>query len=293
VAQLKASLANNAQKFIRSYRLIEQTTDGGILRVLVESDVDTVLLRRELERVRGAATSTPSAAPPVQPAANLVLVAAPSPVAEVLGNGLRAGDFKVQADASPAEAQLASAAAKQNAYGLFVATRATSEGLVRGTGAFSVKCSVRSRLFRPGPQGRPSDRSDEDRGFAADEAGARAACFARVASTHARAVAATLRAPSLGASYVTLQLDIAEPGAVLILLHALRRLGAVTASEVRLVSATMAEIRVFTRIGGPALQRVLVREVGGKLALVPTQASPERLAMQVRNVDSSPLEEPK
>ena len=53
VAQLKASLANSAQKFIRSYRLLEQETEGGVLRVMVEADVNTVLLRRELDREIG------------------------------------------------------------------------------------------------------------------------------------------------------------------------------------------------------------------------------------------------
>ena len=50
VAQLKASFANSAQRFVRSYRLIEQTTEGGLLRVMVEADVDTALFRRELDR---------------------------------------------------------------------------------------------------------------------------------------------------------------------------------------------------------------------------------------------------
>src|SRR5512140_1195793 len=57
MAQLKASFANSAQRFVRSYRLIEQTSAGGLLRVMVEADVDTALLRRELERARGGAGS--------------------------------------------------------------------------------------------------------------------------------------------------------------------------------------------------------------------------------------------
>ena len=35
VAQLKASLANSAQKYVRSYRLIGQETEGGVIRVMV------------------------------------------------------------------------------------------------------------------------------------------------------------------------------------------------------------------------------------------------------------------
>jgi hypothetical protein len=295
VAQLKASLANAAQRFIRSYRLLEQENESGILRVMVEADVDTVLLRRELERARGAA-SPAIQAPVVKPAASFVLVAGPLPagVAPMLVGALTASGLKAQLDPAPGEAQLAASVAKQNAYGLFAVAKATTEGIVRGAGRISVKCSVSTRLFQAGtqgPRGPAVDRNDEDRGFAADEGAARTACFERVAGTVARAVASAVRAPAVTAPFVTLQLDVVEPGAIPIILQALKRLGAVTASEVRHVTAAMAEIRVFTRIGGPALQQVLVREVGNKLAMVPTRATVDRLEMQVRNVDSSSLEE--
>jgi hypothetical protein len=295
VAQLKASLANAAQRFIRSYRLLEQENENGILHVMVEADVDTVLLRRELERARGAATPVVPA-PVAKPAADLVLVAGPLPagVAPMLVGALTASGLKAQLDPAPAEAQLAVSVAKQNAYGLFAVAKATTEGIVRGAGRISVKCSVSTRLFQAGtqgPRGPAVDRNDEDRGFAADEGAARTACFERVAGTVARAVTSAMRAPTVAAAFVTLQLDVVEPGAIPIILQALKRLGAVTASEVRHVTAAMAEIRVFTRIGGPALQQVLVREVGNKLAMVPTRATVDRLEMQVRNVDSSSIEE--
>ena len=295
VAQLKASLANTAQRFIRSYRLLEQENKNGILHVMVEADVDTVLLRRELERARGAAPPVVQA-PVAKPAASLVLVAGPLPagVAPMIVNALIAGGIKAQMDPAPGEAQLAASAAKQNAYGLFAVAKATTEGIVRGAGRISVKCGVSTRLFQAGtqaPRGPAVDRNDEDRGFAADEVAARIACFERVAGTVARGVVGVLRAPTVSAPFVTLQLDVVDPGAIPIILQALKRLGAVTASEVRHVAATMAEIRVFTRIGGPALQQVLVREVGDKLALVATQATADRLTMQARNVDSSTLEE--
>ncbi len=295
VAQLKASLANAAQRFIRSYRLLEQENENGILHVMVEADVDTVLLRRELERARGAATPVVRA-PVVKSAANLVLVAGPLPagVAPMLVGALTVNGVKAQLDPAPGEAQLAASAAKQNAYGLFAVGKATTEGIVRGVGRISVKCSVSTRLFQAGaqgPRGPAVDRNDEDRGFAADEGAARIACFERVASTVARAVASAAHAPTVAAPFVTLQLDVVEPGAISVILQALKRLGAVTASEVRHVTATMAEIRIFTRVGGPALAQVLVREVGNKLAMVSTRATVDRLEMQVRNADSSSLEE--
>jgi len=102
---------------------------------------------------------------------------------------------------------------------------------------------------------------------------------------------AKLRAPAVGAPFVTLQLDIVDPGAIALVLQACKRLGSVNATEARQVSATGAEIRVFTRMGGPALQQSLVRELAGKLAMVPTQTGNDLLVLRVRNPDSSALEE--
>jgi hypothetical protein len=88
-----------------------------------------------------------------------------------------------------------------------------------------------------------------------------------------------------------LQLDIVDPGAVALVLRACRRLGSVTATEVRQVMAASAEMRVFSRMGGLALQQALVRELGGKLAIVPIQTGNDSLALRVRNPGSSDLDE--
>ena len=293
VAQLKASLANSAQKYVRSYRLIEQETEGGVIRVMVEADVNTAILRRELERVRGASATAPTALAPV-PAAAFLLVAGTAPVAAMTASALTAAGVNARLDASPGEAQLVASAAKQNANALFVVATSASEGLVRGTNRISVKCNLRSRLFQAGRQAPTAptvDRSDEERGFAADETLARDACFAHVASQAARGLVALFRAPTVAALFVTLQLDIVDPGAVPILLQALKRAGAVTATEVRHVASNLAEIRVFTRIGGAALGQALLREVAGKLTITPTQTTNDLLALRVRAHDSSPLEE--
>ena len=293
VAQLKASLANSAQKFIRSYRLIEQETEGGVLRVMVEADVDTVLLRRELERARGAATA-PAPAAATAPAANTLLVAGSAPVAAMTVGALTAAGVSARLDASPGEPQLVASAAKQNAYALFVAATSASEGMVRGTNRISVKCGLRSRLFPAGPQaqrGPAVDRTEDDRGFAAEEALARNACFEKVSSQAARALVSALRAPAVSAAFVTLQLDIVDPGAIPTFLQALKRMGAVAATEVRHVAASVAEIRVFTRIGGVALGQALLRELAGKLTIAPTQTANDLIALRVRALDSSAPEE--
>ena len=293
VAQLKASLANSAQRFIRSYRLIEQQSEGGILRVMIEAEVDTLLLRRELERARGAgAAPAPTAA--TAPAASFWLVAGAAPGAALTAGSLAAAGVSARLDASTGEAQLLASAAKQNAYALFIAVSSVSEGAVRGTSSISVKCSLRARLFTAAGQavvGPAVDRTDEDRGFAAEEKLARDACLARVSSQAARGLVTALRAPAVAATFVTLQLDMADPGAVPAVLQALKRVGAVTASEVRHVAANLAEIRVFTRMGGVVLGQALSRELAGKLTVSATQTTNDLLALRVRALDSSAQEE--
>ena len=291
VAQLKASLANSAQRFVRSYRLIEQQTEGGVLRVMVEADVDTVLLRQALDHARGSA---PAAAPASAPVANFMLLAGTAPATSMTAAALTTAGANVRVDASSGEAQLLALAAKQNAYALFVVATSLDEGMVRGAMRVSVKCALRSRLFPagvPAARGPAIDRTDEDRCFAADANLARTACLEKVSGQAARGLASALRAPAVSAQFVTLQLDIADPGAVTSLLQALKRMSAVTATEVRHVTTSLAEIRVFTRIGGVGLGQSLLRELAGKLTVAPTQTTNDLLALRVRPLDSSALEE--
>jgi hypothetical protein len=285
--QLKASLANAAQKFVRSYRLIEQSSEGGVLKVMVEADVDTVALRREIDRARGTATGT--VAP--RAASSLVVGGSPSTTPAVL-RALSSAGVTAQLGRGATEAQLIADGARQNSHVLFVTESDSDEGVVRGALQVAVKCSLAAHLFMAsGPTGRPIlDQVEEDRGFGADSRAAREACVERVAAVLARAVSAKLRAPAVGAPFVTLQLDIADPGAIAVVLQACKRVGSVIAAEARQVTATSAEIRVFTRMGGPALQQSLARELAGKLAMVPTQTGNEVLTLRVRNPDSSSLE---
>ena len=294
VAQLKASLANSAQRFVRSYRLVEQATEGGFLRVLVEADVDTALLRRELDRARGSAGSALPTLP--RPVVAVFLVGGTAPVATSLAGGLTAAGVASRLDSAQAEAQLLDTAAKQNSPAIFVVASSTSEGLVRGAGRVSVKCLLRSRVFpllvQPGQPGRPSvDRADEERGFGADETQARTACFERVTTATVRSLVGALHSDAVASPFVTLVLDIADSAVIPTLLQALKRIGGVSATEVRHVAATMAELRVFTRNASAVLMQALVRETTGKLSLTSTQASIDELALRVRPIETSPAEE--
>ena len=287
IAQLKASLANSAQKFVRSYRLIDQQSEGGVLKVMVEIDVDTVLLRRQLDRARGTAST--QAQPAFKPAAKVLLVAGAAPVGALVVSSLGVEGVPSQLDPAPAEAQLVASAARQSAHALFITAKSAREDLVRGAFQVPVKCSLGWRLFGVGTQpgqAPVAERIDEEYGFAKDEPAARNACLGRVAGTVARAVAATLHTPVVSAAFVTLQLDIADVGAVPVVLQALKHIGSVTASEVRHITANLAEIRVFTRIGGPGLFQALGRELGGKLLLVPTRPVSDVIAVKVQGSDS-------
>jgi hypothetical protein len=92
--------------------------------------------------------------------------------------------------------------------------------------------------------------------------------------------------------YITLQLDVVEPSVLSHLTAALKRLGAVTASEVRLVTPTQVEIRVFTRVVGATLQTLLLRELSNKLTINPIRIEPDRLTLQVRVPQRSELISP-
>ena len=290
IAQLRASLASSPQRYVRSYRLIEQKTEGGMLRVMVEVDVDAVALRRAIDRALG--TATVHLQPVNRTVANVIYIAGSSSAASVLAASFGALGVRAQIDPSPTEAQLLTNAAKQNARAIFIVAQSKGAESLRGAFRVPVKCSLGWRLFGAGlraTHGPLMTRTDHDFGFGKDEASARKACFESVAQTVARDANAAIRSPVTSLPFVTLKLDIPNVGAVPIVLHALKRLGTSAANEVRQITATAAEIRVFTRTSGPMLQQALARELGGKLQFVPVQTSIDQIVAKVRGADAPPL----
>jgi hypothetical protein len=95
----------------------------------------------------------------------------------------------------------------------------------------------------------------------------------------------------VAAPFVTLKLQLADVGAIPVVLQALKRLGSSTANEVRDVTANAAEIRVFTRTSGPMLLQALGRELSGKLQLSPVQTAIDLVVVNVRAADAPPVEE--
>jgi len=282
--QLKASFANRGQRFVRSYRILDREEGSGRLRIQIDADVDTALLRREIERARGTPAGEPTVS--VRPA-GLSIVAGgdvPDEVSATVVRALAAAGVQAQSAAVRDEASLAAAATRQAAQALWLAATSTGEGPIRGASRVSVRCELRARFLSAGPGARAVgfDSTQAERGFAGDEAAARLACWQRAAGALARQLSTFLRPMPAGARYVTLDLDVVEPAALMTLIQVVKRLGAVTAAEVRHVTVSQAEIRVFTRMSGREIETALIRDVAGRLLVAELKPPGDRVTLQVR-----------
>jgi hypothetical protein len=289
--QVKASLAGRGQRFVRSYRILQEEESNGRLRVQIDADVDTALLRREMERARGT-TAAPMGAAPARTAGLAILVGGDVPdearamVLKLLGTtGVRVQSLSVRD-----EAALVAAATRQSAQALWLAGTSFAEGPIRGTARFSVRCQLHARLSSAGLGGRGGvlGRDVTERGFADDEAGARLACLQRAAGALAGQISESVRPLSAASGYVTLDLDVVEPGALMTVVQVLKRLGAVTAAEVRRVTTQQAEIRVFTRMTGREIEAALIRDIGGRLTLTEMKPPTDRITLQARLLGEPP-----
>ena len=287
LVQLKASFANRGQRFLCSYRILEEEEGNGRLRVQIDADVDTALLRREMERARGTTAGEPSTASG-RPAGPSILVGGdlPDEVSTMVMKALSAVGVQAQSAAMGDEAPLVAAAARQAARALWLAATWFAEGSIRGASRVSVRCELRARLLSAGSGARASILERNERGFAGDETAARLACAQRAADALARQLAALLRPTPADARYVTLDLDVVEPAALMALIQVAKRLGAVNAAEVRQVTTNQAEIRVFTRMSGREIEAALLRDVAGRLLVTELKPPGDRVTLQVRLVQA-------
>jgi hypothetical protein len=287
LAQLKASFANRGQRFVRSYRILEEEEANGRLRVQVDADVDTALLRREMERARGTSVGEPATMPARLAGPSIVVGGdLPAEASAAVVKALAAVGVQAQSLAVRDEAPLVAAAARQAAQALCLAATSFGEGSIRGATRVSVRCELRARLLSAGSGARPVSIERSERGFAGDEAAARLACWQRAATALAQQLSTSFRPIPAGARYVTLDLDVVEPAAVMTLIQVVKRLGAVTAAEVRRVSMRQAEIRVFTRMSGREIQAALIRDVSGRLLVSELKPPADRVTLQVRSAQA-------
>jgi hypothetical protein len=282
--KVKASLASRGQRFVRSYRVLEQDESNGRLRLQIDADVDTALLRREMERARGG-TGEPEIAA-AQPAGPSVVVGGELPdesKAAVL-NALASAGVRAKSIAVRDEAPLVAAAAPQAGQGLWLAGTVFAEGTIRGSSRRSVRCELHARVLPTvaGSRGALLDQKFPERGFAGDETAARLACWQRAGQDLARQMTTLQRPIPASSRFVTLDLQVVEPSALLTLVQVLKRLGAVSAAEVRRVSVRQAEIRVFTRMSAREVQNALIRDIGTRLVVTEVKPPTDRLSLQVR-----------
>jgi hypothetical protein len=285
MAQLKASFANRGQRFVRSYRILEEDESNGRLRLQIDAEVDSALLRREMERVRGSTGAEPAktVARAVGPAI-VVGGELPDEVSATVVKALGAAGVQAQSAAVRDEISLLAAASRQAAQALQVSVATVDEGSIRGGARASARCELRVRLLPAGLGARPAilDTTLAERGFADDEAAARRACVDHAARSLARQISNFMRPIPAAARYLTLDLDVVEPAALMGVLQFVKRLGAVSAAEVRQVTTHQAEIRVFTRMSGRELEAALVRDVAGRLFVTEMKPPADRVTLQVR-----------
>ncbi|MGB8298598.1 MAG: hypothetical protein WCG85_24495 [Polyangia bacterium] len=283
LAQIKATFANRGQRFVRSYRVLDEEEGKGRLRVQIDAEVDTALLRREMERARATAAPEP-ATTVARPAGPSLLVGGDDEASIVVVKALAAGGVQAQSAAARDEAALVAAAGRQAAQALWLVATSFGEGTIRGASPISVRCELRARLLSAGPGAGPAllDNTQSERGFAGDESAARLACWQRVAGGLARQLSTFLRPVPAGARYLTLDLDVIEPAALMTLIRVVKRLGAVNAAEVRQVTTRRAEIRVFTRMSGREIESALIRDIAGRLLVTEVKPPADRVTLQVR-----------
>jgi hypothetical protein len=283
LAQLRASLFGRAKRYLRSYRIVDQGEEGGRYRVHVDADVDEGLLRRDIERARGASGT----AVPVRAATGAAVLVAGTPPEAVTALARALGAAGLRADTPPLgavdEGRARDVAARTGAAGAaLVSASATAEGAVRGTGKVAASCRLAVRVL-PSSGSQPADRGTETRAFADGDEAARTECLARAAGELAPAVAAALSGGGTaapGMHLVTLDVDLVEPAALPLLLQALRKAG--NGAEVRRVTVGHVELRATTRMSPPALVASLARELGGTATVTPGAALADRMALQVR-----------
>jgi hypothetical protein len=281
LSSLRAGWLQRPKLLVRSYRVLEQSEDGGLLRVRVTAELDEAFMRREFDRSRGVANR--GVAPGVLPVLAVGAPEAGTVLVSALGDeGIRA---QLQAGAASDESALKALAARAGRSVALVTGRAASEGPVRGTGQQAVECQLGVRLVSA-DAGAGAERSASARGFQIQESDARTACFARAARDLLPALLPEVGGKGATAGdlrVVTLDLDINEPAVISPVLRALRKIGGATSTEVRKVSVGRVEVRVSSRLTAPALMAGLTRELA-TLATVTRNGSDQgpRVAAQIR-----------
>ncbi len=268
LAKLRASFPTAARRYIRSYRVVEETEATGKLRVGIDAVVDRAYLRRQIEKTRNT-TPTPSGGAVVH-----VAGAEASPaMAPAVADALRAAGLAVASDSgSPA------------AFRVALRGQTQLDGDVRGAGLVAARCQVDMTVRRPGGSRDVALPGGAEWGFAAEAPAAEKACLDRLAPLAARAIVPAVHEVQAASSGkpVHVTFDMQEPVALERLLRRLRRVGTISRFELRRIAVGVADVRMETNLNAEALGNTLVASLADELNLTMDQASGDQLRMTMR-----------
>ncbi len=308
LSELGAKWMQNPRQIVRGYRVVSQGEYAGNYRVEIEVDLDEATVRREIAKLaasapgvssgaggKGGATAVGATVLPVTPVGVILFSrGTPPPIdAEAIkAFGAALGSVGIRTETKVASEQTERTLAPSDGIGAAVRITATTqeEGPVRGTAMRSVRCRMTVHVVGDGSNEKSDESVPMDRGFAGDDAGARKACFENLSRRLADRMAPGLAASIAFAAErraLVLILDLPESGTLGVVQRALRRMAAVSSSEVRRVAAARVELRVATRMDGKAMATALTTELGSVATVEVTDAGPRRLEIRVRR-DSIP-----
>jgi hypothetical protein len=292
-AQAKAikAIEAKARSLVPRYRTLQEGEERGVYSVQVEAEVDEVALRRKIDRWSAGAPG-PAAAPPGAPSVLIVpgdRVDGTAGFLPVLVSALSRSKVRARAeggsDGTVGAATQAAARAGLGSAGLVVASIA-DEGMVRGTGKLATACRATVRLLAAPSGAALGERAASVRVFNEHPEAGRPGCLARLAHELAGEIAGALSA-TIGAGpgdlrILTLDAEVLDPEAVVVLLKSVRSVGAVSSAELQRVGGGHAEIRVRTRSAAAPLAAALARDADALIALTNLQTSGDTIRLQAR-----------
>ena len=268
LTKLRAGFPLASRRYIRSYRVVEETEVAGKLRVGVDAVVDKAFLRRQIEKTRVAAP-TSNVASAVYVSGNQGAGAMAPAVAEAL----RAAGLVVSESAGPADA-----------FRLSVRGHSQVSGEVRGAGLVAARCQVETTVQRPGGGREVVLPSSGEWGFGPEKLAAEKACVDRLAPLAAQTVLPVVQEAQSASrgKPVHVTFDLIEPVALERLLRRLRRVGTISRFELRRIAVGVADVRMETNLAADALGTALIAALGDELTLTKDQVAGDQLRMTLR-----------
>jgi hypothetical protein len=279
-----AQILGKVRAFVRRYRSLQEGEVGSSrYAVKLEAEVDESAVRRAFDR---GASPAPAAAATAAPSYFVVaggVVEATDAVVKALGGaGLRVQRAPVVTWDQPRAVEAAARAGLSAVA--FVNATANPEGEVRGAGVEAVSCTIGLRVVAAGTGAAVAEDTQTVRSFAGRADEARRDCFTRASAAvlpHAFPQTSAVRgSPDLRT--ITIDVDLAEPGAVQPLLKQLRGSGSVSAVDIRRIVPGHVELQIRSRMTAPALVALLGRDTSGAVSFSAAEAAGDLVRVRAR-----------